>query len=72
MPLFFIPVAVANALQIFTPFPAAQYQLTIFLQGQYPLNNWFVLIGSVWAILLIIFALKFWKYSLSKYEAIGA
>ena len=72
MPLFFMPVAVANALQIFTPFPAAQYQLTIFLQGQYPLNNWFVLIGSVWAILLIIFALKFWKYSLSKYEAIGA
>jgi ABC-2 type transport system permease protein len=72
MPLFFMPVAVANALQIFTPFPAAQYQLTIFLQGKYPLNNWFVLIGFFWALLLLYLSLKFWRYSLTKYEAVGS
>lgn len=72
MPLFFMPTAVANALQIFTPFPAAQYQLTIFLQGQYPLNYWFVLIGFFWAIATMFLALKFWQFSLSKYEAVGA
>lgn len=72
MPLFFMPIGVANALQIFTPFPAAQYQLTIFLQGQYPLNGFFVVIGFFWALIMIFFALKLWKFSLSKYEAVGA
>ena len=54
------------------PFPAAQYQLTIFLQGQYPLNGFFVVIGFFWALIMIFFALKLWKFSLSKYEAVGA
>ncbi|MBP7820664.1 ABC-2 family transporter protein [Candidatus Saccharibacteria bacterium] len=72
IPLFLMPQNISNALQIFTPFPASQYQMAIFLQGKYPLNSWFVLIGLIWAIVLILASLKFWKYSLRHYEATGA
>lgn len=70
MPLFLMPTSVATALQ-FTPFPAAQYHLVIVLQGIYQVNGYFVVIGSLWAIALMTFALWFWHRSLRYYEAIG-
>jgi ABC-2 type transport system permease protein len=71
IPLFLMPVGVATALQ-FTPFPAAQYQLAILLQGKHDVSVGFVLIGLLWAVALIVFARYFWKRSLRHYEAVGA
>jgi ABC-2 type transport system permease protein len=71
IPLFLMPVGIATALQ-FTPFPAAQYQLAILLQGNHELDLGFVAIGLLWAIALIVFARFFWKRSLRRYEAVGA
>lgn len=70
MPLFLMPTWVAAALQ-FTPFPAAQYQMAILLQGIYPVQAGFVCIGTLWAIALMIFAIWYWRHSLNRYEAIG-
>lgn len=70
MPLFLMPASVAMYLQ-YTPFPAAQYHLAITLQGQYPVEAKYVAIGMLWSAILIIVALKFWKNSLAKYEAVG-
>ena len=72
IPLFLMPQAISNALQIFTPFPASQYQMAIFLQGKYPLNSWFVFIGLLWGVAVIVASVKFWNYSLKHYEATGA
>jgi len=70
IPLFLMPVSIATALQ-FTPFPASQYHLSILLQGT-RLPSWgFVILGSVWAIVLMYGALRFWRHGLKKYEAIG-
>lgn len=70
MPLFLMPTSVATALQ-FTPFPAAQYHLAITLQGIYTVNGGYIVLGSLWAIALMAFALWFWRRSLQYYEAIG-
>lgn len=70
IPLFLMPVSVATFLQ-FTPFPASQYHLAILLQGN-RLPEWgFVLIGSLWAAVLLFAAVRFWKHGLKKYEAVG-
>jgi ABC-2 type transport system permease protein len=70
MPLHFMPPGLASFL-LFTPFPASQYHLTIVLQGvRYP--AWTdVLIGCVWSVILLFAAIKFWKFSLRRYEATG-
>lgn len=70
IPLFLMPVAVSNAFQ-FTPFPAAQYHLTILLQGIVEPSPFFVAIGFVWAVVLIFVAKWFWRTSLGKYEGVG-
>lgn len=70
MPLFLMPTWVSNMLQL-TPFPAAQYHLTILLQGVYQPSPGYVLIGSLWAGILMAFAIWFWRRSLARYEAVG-
>lgn len=70
IPLFLMPVSVANLLQ-FTPFPAAQYHMAIMLQGSYVVEPKYIFIGFIWAIIAMSFALWFWRVSLHKYEAIG-
>lgn len=70
IPLFLMPASIATALQ-FTPFPASQYHLSILLQGT-RLPSWgFVILGSVWAVVLMYGSIKFWRHGLKRYEAIG-
>lgn len=70
MPLFLMPASVATWLQ-FSPFPASHYHLAIALQGE-RLPEWrFVLIGFVWAVVLMAVALLFWRRGLRHYEAVG-
>ncbi len=70
MPLFLMPVGVATFLQ-FTPFPASQYHVAIVLQGTRLPEWYFVVIGFMWSVLLMIFAIGFWRYALRRYEAVG-
>lgn len=70
IPLFLMPTAVSDAFQ-FTPFPAAQYHLTILLQGIVSPSPFFVVIGFVWAVVLIFVAKWVWRTSLGKYEGVG-
>lgn len=70
MPLYLMPAGIASALQL-TPFPASQYHLTILLQGTHELSWGVVLIGSLWAVLLMAIAIVFWKRGLRLYEAVG-
>lgn len=70
MPLFLMPVSVATFLQ-YTPFPASQYHLAILLQGN-RLPEWdFIAIGTIWSVVLLFLALKFWNHGLKHYEAVG-
>ena len=70
IPLFLMPVAVSNAFQ-FTPFPAAQYHLTILLQGIVSPSPFFITVGFIWAIVLIFAARWFWRISIRRYEGVG-
>lgn len=70
IPLFLMPVSVANYLQ-YTPFPAAQYHMAILLQGTYSIDVKYIVIGFFWSFVVMGFALWFWKISLRRYEAIG-
>lgn len=72
IPLFLMPENISKALQILTPFPAAQYQLAIFLQGKYPLSITFVFIGLAWGLVVFFGSIKFWNFSLQRYEGTGA
>ncbi len=69
IPLFLMPASVAAGLQL-SPFPASQYHLARLLQG-YPPEWKYVVIGSVWAVGLVVLAVKFWHRGLEKYEATG-
>jgi ABC-type uncharacterized transport system permease subunit len=70
IPLFLMPASVATVLQ-FSPFPASQYHLSIVLQGT-RLPSWgFVILGTIWAIVIMYGSVRFWRYGLKKYEAIG-
>lgn len=69
VPLFLMPTALASFLQ-YTPFPASQYHLARLLQGQTPPFH-FMLLGTVWAVVLITLAVQGWHRGLEKYEAVG-
>lgn len=70
MPLYLMDPAFAQLLML-TPFPASIYHLTMVLHGSH-LPTWNdVLIGSLWAIALLIASVQFWKIGLRRYEAIG-
>ena len=70
MPIYLMEPAFASFLML-TPFPASIYHLTITLKGtQLPAWN-DVLVGSVWAAILLFVAVRVWRRGLKKYEAVG-
>lgn len=71
MPLYLMPAGVAHFLQL-TPFASSGYTLTLLLQGSDKLPEPpYIIIGLVWSVVLMWFALWFWRRSLAQYEAIG-
>lgn len=70
IPLFLMPATVQTVLQL-TPFPASMYHLVGLLQGQHIPSYGQIVVGSIWAIVLLILAIHFWKRGLKKYEATG-
>jgi ABC-2 type transport system permease protein len=69
IPLALMPEWAQNLLE-FTPFPASMYLPIITFLGQ-PVTTTQIITGSIWAVILMFAALKFWHYSLKKYEATG-
>lgn len=70
MPIHFMTPELAGFL-LLTPFPASQYHLAIVLQGTRVPAWGDVLIGMVWSVVLLVLAVKFWRFSLRRYEAVG-
>lgn len=70
MPIYLMTPGFAHVLML-TPFPASLYHLAILFQGSH-LPEWNdVIVGSVWAVGLLFFSVKFWQAGLKKYEAVG-
>jgi ABC-2 type transport system permease protein len=70
MPIYLMQPAFIEILML-TPFPASIYHLAVTLKGTH-LPEWQdVLVGSIWAVVLLFAAVRVWKTGLKKYEAIG-
>ncbi len=70
MPLYLMEPGFAQLLML-TPFPASMYHLTMLLHGSH-MPAWSdILIGSAWAIALLLASVRIWKFGLRRYEAVG-
>lgn len=70
MPIYLMEPGFASLLML-TPFPASIYHLTTLLHGAHMPSWGDVLIGSVWAIILLVASVNIWKLGLRRYEAVG-